>query len=261
VTDFPHTITVDREGENGRVARLRFASEHPANVFTLPMLEEFASQVVVIAGDPDVRVLVIEGRENMFSGGADLQSILDMSPETYLQYVETEYALFRAIEVLPILTVAVIRGGSCVGNAAEIALACDFRIAVESARIGWPEIHVGFVAPSQRLARFVGIGRAKDILFSGRLLKAPQAAALGLLTTVVPADEVEAAAVKLIEQCASRAPVSVRVTKAALERAYSFPPENPGLEISAAAESYATQDCREGATAILERRAPVFVGR
>lgn len=258
MTDFPHTITLDYEGH---IARLTFASEHPANVFTLPMLEELSKHVSDLASSPNVRVLVIEGREDMFSGGADLQSILDMDAGTYLAYVETEYALFRAIEVLPILTVAVIRGGSCVGNAAEIALACDLRVAAESSRIGWPEIHVGFVAPSQRLARFVGIGRAKEILFTGRLLKAPQAAELGLLTTVVPAEEVDAAARKLIDQLASRAPISVRVTKAGIERAYSFPPENPVLEVAAAAESYASEDCREGASAILERREPNFRGR
>lgn len=256
MTDFPHQITVDRDGF---VARLRFRSEHPANVFTLPMLKELAGHVADIAASDDVRVLVIEGRDEIFSGGADLQSILDMDAATYLEYVETEYALFRAIEVLPILTVAAIHG-SCVGNAAEIALSCDFRIMAEDARIGWPEIHVGFVAPAQRLARFVGIGVAKEILFTGRLLKAPQAKALGLVTTVVPDAEVEPALDKLVGQLAGRAPVSVRVTKAGLERAYSFPAENPGREIDAAVESYATDDCREGATAILERRAPTFVG-
>ncbi|MBE7190504.1 enoyl-CoA hydratase/isomerase family protein [Jatrophihabitans endophyticus] len=257
MTDFPYSITLERDGY---VAHLRFASEHPANVFTLPMLKEMSKHVADIAAGDDVRVLVIEGRDTMFSGGADLQSILDMDADTYLEYVETEYALFRAIEVLPILTVAVLRGGSCVGNAAEIALACDFRVAADSVRIGWPEIHVGFVAPSQRLARFVGIGVAKEILFTGRLLKAPQARELGLLSSVVPADEVGEAVSKLLEQLAGRAPVSVRVTKAGIERAFSFPDENPGLEVKAAAESYATDDCREGATAILERRTPVFVG-
>lgn len=258
MTDFPHAITRETQGS---VAWLRFTSEHPANVFTLPLLEEFAKHVSDIGNAPTVRVLVISGRADMFSGGADLQSILDMDSETYLKYVETEYALFRAIEVLPILTVAVIAGGSCIGNAAEIALACDFRVAADSIRIGWPEIHVGFVAPSQRLSRFVGIGRAKEILFTGRLLKAHQAVEFGLLTTVVAADEVAAATTKLVDELAGRAPVSVRVTKAGIERAYSFPPENPRLEVAAAAESYATDDCREGATAILERRQPTFVGR
>ena len=257
MTDFNYTITVDHDGP---VARLRFQSEHPANVFTLPMLKEMSARVAEIAGDGKTRVLAITGTESTFSGGADLQSILDMDEETYLDYVRTEYALFRAIEVLPLVTVAVLPGGACVGNAAEIAIACDFRVAADSVRIGWPEIHVGFIAPSQRLARFVGIGRAKEILLTGRLLRAPEARELGLLTTVVPAAEVSDAADKLIASLAQRAPVAVRVTKAGIERAYSFPAENPGLEVAGAAESYATDDCREGATAILERRAPVFVG-
>jgi enoyl-CoA hydratase/carnithine racemase len=258
MTDFPYTITLE---EKEHVARLRFRSEHPANVFTLPMLKEMSEHVAAIATSDTIRVLVIEGTETTFSGGADLQSILDMDEQTYIEYVRTEYDLFRAIEVLPVLTVAVLPGGACIGNAAEIAAACDFRVAAETVRIGWPEIHVGFIAPSQRLSRFIGIGRLKEIIFTGRLIKAPEAQALGLLTTVVPVEEVSAAADELVAQLASRAPVSVRVTKAAIERSYSFPAENPDLEVAGAAETYATADCREGATAILERRSPVFVGR
>lgn len=256
MADFAHTITLEQDGF---VARLTFSSDHPANVFTLPMLEEMAKHVDSL-NPASTRVLVIEGKPTIFSGGADLQSILDMDAATYRAYVETEYALFRAIETLPFVSLAILHG-SCVGNAAEIALACDLRIAADDVRIGWPEVHVGFVAPAQRLARFVGIGTAKEILFTGRLLKADQARAFGLLTSVVPAAEVDTAAAKVIEQMAGRAPVSVRVTKGALERAYSFPPENPGLEVEAAAESYDTLDFREGATSILERRAPIFQGR
>lgn len=257
MTDFDYTITVDHDGP---VARLRFRSEHPANVFTLPMLKELSARVDEIASTGQTRVLVISGTEKTFSGGADLQSILDMDEATYLDYVRTEYALFRAIEVLPLITVAIIAGGACVGNAAEIAMACDFRVVADSVRIGWPEIHVGFIAPSQRLARFVGIGRAKELLLTGRLLRAAEARELGLVTTVVPEAEVSQAADKLIASLAGRAPVAVRITKEGIERAYSFPAENPGLEVAGAAESYATDDCREGATAILERRPPVFVG-
>jgi enoyl-CoA hydratase/carnithine racemase len=139
-------------------------------------------------------------------------------------------------------------------------MACDFRVAADSIRIGWPEIHVGFVAPTGRLARFVGIGRAKDLLLNGRLLKAPQAAELGLLTTVVPATEVDRALAAMTAQLAGRPPVAVRLTKASLEWAYSFPVDNPALEVDAAAESYATADLREGAAAILEKRAPHFTG-
>ncbi|WP_166462808.1 enoyl-CoA hydratase/isomerase family protein [Amycolatopsis acidicola] len=257
MTDFPHTITLDRDGA---VGRLRFGSEHPANVFTLPMLRELAGHVDELEQPGELRVLVIEGRADTFSGGADLQSILDMDEAAYVEYVETEYRLFRAIETLPLPTVAVLRG-SCVGNAAEIALACDFRVAAETCRIGWPEINVGFFAPSQRLARFVGIGQAKEILFGGRLLKAARAKELGLLTTVVAEDELDAATGKLVTELASRAPIAMRLTKAGIERSYGFPAENPGLEVRAAAQSYATEDLREGAAAILARRPPSFHGR
>lgn len=255
--DFPHEI---RLGQRGDIATLSFNSEHPANVFTLPMLRELTEHVNRLHAEAPCRVLLIRGRDSIFSGGADLESIQGMDPDTYRTYVEVEYDLFRKVELLPFVTVAVL-SGACVGNAAELALACDLRVASQNVRIGWPELNVAFDAPAQRLARFVGIGRAKEILLSARLLRAEEAFQAGLLTTLAPPEELEEAVAKAATLYAGRPPVGVRLTKENIERAYSFPDENLGLEVDAASVAFATEDFQEGAAAILARRQPSFAGR
>ena len=257
--EFAHNITLTAEGH---VSRLRFQSDHPANVFTLPMLEELHERLKSLATPGDTRVLIVEGGERIFSGGADLASIREMDPATYRTYIETEYAAFRALEVLPIITIASING-ACVGNAAEFALACDFRVATKRSKIGWPEIHVGFDAPAQRLARFIGIGKAKELVFGGELLGAAAALEIGLLTQVVEVEELASAVATLSETYSKRAPVAVRLTKENIESAYDFSTASSKTtaEIDAAAAAFATEDFREGSGAILERRDPAFAGR
>ena len=107
-----------------------------------------------------MRVLVITGTATVFSGGADLNDLNALDDEAYRHYIATEYRLFAEVEDLPLVTVAVI-AGPCIGNGTELALACDVRICAADARIGLPEMQVGFVAPAQRLTRYVGIGQAR----------------------------------------------------------------------------------------------------
>ncbi|MCW2668093.1 MAG: 3-hydroxybutyryl-CoA dehydratase [Frankiales bacterium] len=246
--------------QDGYVARLRFRSDHPANVFTLPMFEELRTALRTLPSS-DARVLVVEGGDATFSGGADLAGIKGMDLATYRAYVETEYEVFRLLEVLPLVTIAALPVGACVGNAAEVALACDFRIAGSGLRIGWPEVNVGFAPPVQRIARIVGLAQAKELVIGGRLIKAERALALGLLTSVVEPDAVAAAVDQLAATHAERPPVAVRLAKAAVERAYPFPADNFRLEVEAAVQSFLTDDFQEGAGAVLERRTPVFAGR
>ena len=255
--DFDHTITLDSDGA---VTTLHFQSDHAANVFTLPLLRELTVHVERLRTDMSCRVLVFAGREAIFSGGADLTSIQTMDPHTYRTYVEVEYELFRKVELLPFVTIASI-SGACVGNAAELAMACDFRVASDRTRIGWPELNVAFDAPVQRLARFVGIGVAKEIVLSARLLRADEAKALGLLTAVVPPEDVAQVTADMAALYATRPPVGVRLTKENVERAYGFSIGNASLEVDAAATAFATEDFQEGAAAVLGQRKPTFVGR
>lgn len=256
------TVTLDRT-DDGTVATLRFAGEHPLNVLDAETLEALLDGVREVAADRTVRVLVVTGRDDVFSGGADLPHLAALDDDAYRHYLATEYTLFAELEDLPLITVAVI-AGACVGNGAEMALCCDFRICSAEVRIGLPEMRVGFVAPAQRLARLVGMGRAKEILYGGRLLPAAEALDLGLVTTV--ADDLAAEAARATARYASYAPYALPFTKAGVHRAYGLEPGSGAgrLDASEQAAAYATfrgPDFPEGSAAALAGRRPSFTSR
>ncbi|UNK80654.1 enoyl-CoA hydratase/isomerase family protein [Sphingopyxis granuli] len=243
----------------GHVTWLRFLSGTPLNVITLRLLEQFHESLDGIERDPP-RVLVIQGGDQAFSGGADLSVMRAMPESDYLRFIELEYALFRRLESLPFMTIAV-ASGPCIGNAAELTLACDLRLAGRSLRWGLPETKVGFPAPAQRLAKFVGLGRAKELVYAGLVLTAERALDLGLVTRIVDDAALETEAHALAAQYAACAPLAIRHSKAALARTYQTERNWDSEELASALEMFRTEDFREGASAALERRKPNFVGR
>jgi enoyl-CoA hydratase/carnithine racemase len=255
------TVTLERS-DDGTVATLRFAGEHPLNVLDAATLEALLARVREVAADRAVRVLAVTGRDDVFSGGADLPHLAALDDDAYRAYLATEYTLFAELEELPLVTVAVI-AGACVGNGAEMALCCDFRICATAARIGLPEMRVGFVSPAQRLARLVGMGRAKELLYGGRLLPAPEALDLGLVTAV--ADDLAAETARATTRYAAFSPYALPFTKAGVHRAYGVDGVGArpfdALEQAAAYATFRGPDFTEGSDAALAGRRPVFTSQ
>lgn len=241
------------------VGLLRFASGRPANVMTAGLVGEFLAEVALLREQDGLRVLVIRGADGTFSGGADLSMIAGMDEADYVAYVAAEFELFDAIEQLPFLTIAVIEG-SCLGNGAELALACDLRIAADDARYGFPETRIGFQGPAIRLIRHVGLGTAKYLLFSGEMLTASEARAAGLLTWQVPAAELPDRALQEAVRFAAMPAVALRETKKNLAAAFSEAAEMAGNEIASSLRTYRTEDSSEGRAAFLDKRPAVFRG-
>lgn len=240
------------------IAHLRFSTGSPANTMNLPFVEAFLALTSELAARSDVRVLLIQGPPGNFSGGADLSRIAEMDDATWAHYIRSEFALFGAVDELPFITLAVL-DGVCLGNAAELAVACDLRLASDRARFGFPETAVGFQGPAQRLTRYVGVGTAKRLLYEGAVLSADESRALGLVEWVAPAGELDAVARATAERYAALPPLAVLETKRNLAEAYRLPPmEN---EIRSSLTTASTEDALEGRTAFLEKRAPVFRGR
>jgi enoyl-CoA hydratase/carnithine racemase len=177
----------------------------------------------------------------------------------YVYYLQTEFELFDVIERLPYVTVAVING-PCLGNAAELVLGCDFRLASTTATFGLSETKVGFSAPTQRLPHFVPVSVAKDLLFRGRILAAEEAGALNLFHEVVAPEELAERARAFLAELAQLPPVAIRLTKQKL--ALSYGPGAPGADdqMACALECYRTNDFREGVAAFFAKRAPNFTG-
>jgi 2-oxoglutaroyl-CoA hydrolase len=154
--------------------------------------------------------------------------------------------------------------GYCFGVGLELALACDFRLATDDVQLGFPEVTIGMIPGSggtQRLARLVGLGRAKDIVMRGRRVAADEALALGLVTEVVPVDELDDAVFRLVDELSKHSPLALAMAKRVLNQAYEGPLAQ-GLELEGLAYGLLqqTHDFREGVEAFTEKRKPEFRG-
>ncbi len=211
----------------------------PMNALNTQVQEELREAAHAAAGDPSIRVVVVYGGEKVFAAGAD---ITEFTTTTYQQMSVRAGELssaFDAVAKIPKPVVAAVTGYA-LGGGCELALACDWRVVAADAKMGQPEIKLGLIpgaGGTQRLARLVGPARAKDLVFSGRMVDADEALRIGLADRVVPAADVYATAVELVDLA-------------------------PGLvwESQLFAGLFATADRVEGTTAFLEKRKPKFTG-
>jgi enoyl-CoA hydratase/carnithine racemase len=204
----------------------------------------------------DVKAVVVYGGEKVFAAGADIKEMADLS---YTDMVKRSTGLttaFTAVAKIPKPVVAAVTGYA-LGGGCELALCADIRIAADDATLGQPEVLLGIIpgaGGTQRLTRLVGPSRAKDIIFSGRFVKADEALAIGLVDRLVPAGEVYAEARKWAGQFTRAASYAVRAAKEAIDRGSEVDLET-GLEIERQqfAALFATQDRTLGMTSFVEQ--------
>jgi enoyl-CoA hydratase/carnithine racemase len=218
------------------------------------------------ANDPDVHCVVVRGAGAMFSSGMDfgsLGALAEASRQLRAFRNEVLEAWNRAEEMTKPV-VCQIHGG-CIGGAMELALACDLRVMADDALIGMPETRVGLipdVGGSSRLPAVVGLGRAKELIMTGKLIGAAEAERIGLVNRIAPAEELEAATQALVDELLACAPVAVGLAKRVLDAA-AKPALSLTLEQEVAAQQLCAQtaDFAEGAAALSEKRLPQFAGR
>ena len=251
--------------DRGAVAVLTLDRPDALNALSVEILAGLAEHLAAIRTDGGVRVVVITGAgEKAFSAGADLGMMRGASPENALATAERGHALFDAIVALPTPVIAAING-YCFGGGTELALACDIRLASETAQIGLPEVTLGIFpgwGGTQRLPRLVGYGRAIEIIATGRRVGADEAERIGLVNHVYSQAQLVEQAVAMGEEIASRAPIAVAAAKALIHAAH-------GSEMAAGladeraefARMFSTQDCREGMDAFFEKRPATFTGQ
>ena len=205
-----------------------------------------------------VRCVLFTGAgEKAFAAGADIAAMADMTPEEAAAFSRRGNAVFRRIETLPCPTIAAVNGYA-LGGGCELAMACDIRLCAENAVFGQPEVTLGITpgfGGTQRLMRLVGMGRAKELIFSARNVKAPEALSMGLVNGVYPAEELLPAAKKLAERIARNAPLAVRACKAAMSEGVDLPMDEAiGAEVRAFSGCFATQDQKRGMQAFLNKQ-------
>ena len=213
-----------------------------------------------LGADESVRFVVVTGAGGAFTAGGDVAGFLEASPEE-LSRLHWNVA---APERCPKPVIAKLQGYAF-GVGLELALACDFRIAADDVELALPEVKLGMIPGSggtQRLVRLIGLARAKDAIMRGRRIGAEEALALGLVTRVVPAGELDAAVDELVAELAELSPLALALAKRVLDLAEESP-LHVGLHVEGLAYGLlrSTDDFREGVEAFGEKRKPRFEGR
>ncbi|WP_371380484.1 short-chain-enoyl-CoA hydratase [Sporomusa aerivorans] len=231
------------------------------NVATVYELDRVADE---LTKNENVKVVIITGKDKAFVAGADITEMQSMTAIEARSWGQLGQAVFSKIENLPKPVIAAVNGFA-LGGGCELAMACDIRIASDKAKFGQPEVSLGIIpgfGGTQRLPRLVGKGRAKEILFTGEIIDAPEAYRIGLVNKVVAPDELMSAAIAMAHKIMSQAPLAVQGCKTAVNIGL-----NSDLEFGVAYEAevfglcFATSDQKEGMIAFLEKRKVSFIGK
>jgi enoyl-CoA hydratase/carnithine racemase len=235
----------------------------PINALNTQVQEELRAAATAASDDPAIRAVVVTGSDRVFAAGADITEFADVTYPQMAARVAALSGAFDAVARIPKPVVAAITGYA-LGGGCELALACDWRVVAADAKLGQPEIRLGLIpgaGGTQRLARLVGPARAKDLIFSGRMVDADEALRIGLVDRVVPPAEVYAAAVELVSAYAKGPALALRAAKLAVDGGLSVDlASGLALESQLFAALFATGDCREGVAAFIDKRAPRFTG-
>jgi Enoyl-CoA hydratase/carnithine racemase len=251
------------ESHPGGVTALRL-NRPPMNALSQALLRAIGDAAEELRAAPSVTAVVMFGSEKALAAGADIKEFGDQAAARAICL--TFRRAFDGIAAIPRPVIAAVRGFA-LGGGMELALACDLRIAADTARFGQPEILLGIIpgaGGTQRLPRLIGPARAKELIFSGRQVKAPEALAIGLVDRVVPADELESAALEWATELGSGAVAAMGLAKLAIDEGLDGSLDR-GLDLEAEAfvDVFGTDDAQTGVASFLERGPgkASFVGR
>lgn len=246
------------------IGRITFNRPEQRNALTLPMYDKLAAICRTVPTDGSVHAIIIEGAgDRAFAAGTDMTEFRGFSePQDALDYEARMDGVLSDIERCPVPTIAAI-AGACTGGGAAIACACDLRICDVRLKFGFPIARTLGNALSiqnmNRVGQLVGVGRLREIIFLARLIEAQEAAAIGLVSDVLPdAEAVRVRAAALAETMAGHAPITLRATKEGLRRLRVEGPGADGSDLISTA--YMSADFKEGMEAFLAKRPPVWSG-
>ncbi len=235
------------------------------NALNDQLITELQQALKEAEADDEVKVVVITAEgQKVFCTGADLKLASELNEKTALPLIEEGQAIFNYVENFPKPTIAAVNG-LALGGGLELALACDMRIASEEAKLGCPETSIGLIPAwggIQRLPKIVGIGKAKELIFSGAMITAKEAAEIGLVNKVVAPDELDSTVNWTAAKIAGNAPIALKYAKESLNRVFDLTIEE-GLKHDAetCAACFSTEDIREGIKSVFEKRKATFKGK
>ena len=246
---------------DGPVSTVTIDRPDKLNALDEQVLGELREAFARVHARAETRCAILTGAGKAFVAGADIAAMRSMDPQAARRFARLGHETLYAIERGPVPVIAAV-GGFALGGGCELMLACDFAYASERAKFGQPEVKLGVVpgfGGTQRLARRVGIARARQIVLTGDIFDAAEALRIGLVNAVVPHEELLPTVRRLASDIASRGPLAVQAARRAMADGEDLPLERANaLEIEAFAGCFATEDQKEGMAAFLEKRTPSF---
>lgn len=256
--------TIEYESADG-IARITFNRPKALNALNRQLLTEFDQALKMVKNDELNRVLVLTGAgEKAFVAGADITELAECDALSGKLFARQGQKVINKLETIPIPVIAAVNGYA-LGGGSEVALACDFIYAADSAMFGLPEITLGLIpgfGGTQRLPRAIGVNMARELIYTGRMIAATEAQELGLVNRVVPLDELKSETEDTARSIAMKGVVALRAAKEAINNGLNVD-LGSGLarENDAFALCMASVDAKEGTQAFLEKRKPVFKGK
>jgi enoyl-CoA hydratase len=251
--------------KNEGVATITINRPEALNAFSKEVVEEILNALDDIRTDETVRVAVLTGAgEKAFSAGADIKAMVGMNALKARELSLMGEKLCSALENLEKPVIAAINGYA-LGGGLEVAMACDLRVASETARMGQTEINIGLIpgwGGTQRLTRLIGKTKAKELVFTGKMIDARTAEQLGILNLVASADKFRESVQQFARELASKAPVAVKVSKALINKGSDISLDSAiALEREGFGVVASSEDLKEGVAAFTEKRKPQFKGK
>ncbi len=249
-------IKLEKKDEIGII----ILNKPPLNLLDTKMLHRLDGSLEEMENDGKIRAVIITGEKN-FCAGADVKELKEMHPDEALIFSRLGHNVCNHIENLEKPVIAAIKGYTF-GGGWELALACDLRIAAEGTKLGLPETNLGIIpgfGGTQRLTRLAGIGRAKEMILTGRSMDAKEAFYIGLVNAVVKDEELMGKAEEVADALSKKSPITLKIAKALINRNLEM---KKGLEMEMVSfsECFASEDHMEGINAFLEKRKPRFKG-
>ncbi|MDB4987196.1 MAG: 3-hydroxybutyryl-CoA dehydratase [Myxococcaceae bacterium] len=249
----------------GAISTLTVQRPEVLNALNVEVLVAIKRAVDEVRNNSEARVLIVTGAgEKAFVAGADIAAMKGIGLQEARLFASKGHAAMDALAALPIPVIAAVNGFA-LGGGCELALACDFIYASDRARFGQPEVNLGLLpgfGGTQRLARRVSVGIARELIYSGSIIDAQEALRIGLVNRVFPGEQLMAEVMKTAQLIANKAPLAIqackRVISEGLDNALA---DGNEIEREAFVECFKTADKEEGLSAFLEKRAPSFRGQ
>ncbi len=256
------TILVEKK-EQEKVGIITLNRPAVRNAIDYVLRQEVAQAITDFEIDPGVGAIILTGGPQVFAAGADIAAMVDNTAQDMFYRVSLWELTFK-IEKCRKPVIAAI-AGLALGGGCELAMACDIRIASESTKLGQPEINIGIISGGggmSRLPRLVGVGKAKELIFTGKPISAQEALRIGLINQVVPDDQLMDEALKMAQSIAKHSPVALGLAKYGIQNTANMDIYSAEtMENACFSLAFASEDQKEGMRAFLEKRKPEYQGK